>query len=156
MSLYICVLMTGCQRPIGCLIFTGHFPQESPTMNGSFAENDTVHHEQITTHYIISTHIGWRRLIGCLISIGHFSQKSPTISGSFVENDLHLKAFYGSWPLCNNILLATHIATHCNTLHHTAPHCNTLQRTATHCNTLQHTATHCNKQHVTTTYDMIY
>jgi len=61
--------------------------------------------------------------------------------------------------------IATHSATHCNTLQHTATHCNTLntlqhtfqgkrrarslphtlQHTATHCNTLQHTqhtATH--------------
>ena len=27
-------------RPIGCLIFIGHFPQKSPTITVSFAEND--------------------------------------------------------------------------------------------------------------------
>jgi len=31
---------TGWQRPRGCLIFLGHFPQESPIINGSFAEKD--------------------------------------------------------------------------------------------------------------------
>jgi len=31
---------TGRQRPIGCLIFIGHFLQKSPIINGSLAKND--------------------------------------------------------------------------------------------------------------------
>ena len=33
-------ICSGWPRPIGCLIFRGHFPQKSPEISGSFAKRD--------------------------------------------------------------------------------------------------------------------
>ena len=36
----ITTVVTGWRRPIGCLIFIGHFPQKGPIISGCFAKND--------------------------------------------------------------------------------------------------------------------
>jgi len=99
----------GWQRPIGCLVFIGHFSQKRPIISGSFVERDV----QLNAFYassppcIKSASSGWRRHMGCLIFIGHFPQKSPIISGSFAKisscfakKDVQLNALNASSPTC--------------------------------------------------------
>jgi len=76
---------------------TGHFPQKSPIVSGSFAKTEKSL-RNVTSHGIGCR--GWRRIIGCLIFIDHFPQKSPVISGSFAGIHLQLKVSYGSSPPC--------------------------------------------------------
>ena len=85
---YDSTLSTEWRGIIGCLIFTGHFPQKTHVILGSFAEKDL----QLKAFYDFTplcTDMGWLRIVGSIkwwVSFAEYSlfyrallQKRPTL-----------------------------------------------------------------------------
>jgi len=129
-------------RPIGCIFFTGHFPQKSSVISGSFAKKDL----QLTASYASSPRYTCRRIITqhSLVGRSHSAallQCTATHCNALQRTATHCNALQRTATHCNAL---QRCATMCNTLHHAAPHCTTLHHTATLCSTLQHAVNHCN------------
>jgi len=114
---------TGWQRLIGCPIFVGHFPQNSPIISGWYEESDPQDKASCGSSPPCKSCFKMQHTQSIWRHVTHVNEPCHTATH------------------CNTL---QHTTTHCNTPQHTATHCNTLQHTATHLNTLQHISAHCN------------
>ena len=132
------VITTGWPRHIGCLIFTGRFPQKSPRFNESFAEND-VQLKAFSGSWpwcTVFVYVSGARIASLSLCFSPTQQHTATHCNTRQHTATFCNKPQRYVPHLHNVDFSRRHVRYVKKMQHTATHCNTLQRTATHCNTV--------------------